>query len=139
MAAALHAVLFALGVVALLLGVSLGLPALLLIAGPCLAASGLLLWIGVRITLAGPFGDALRVALGRGRSLSLHLRALLWLCIGIAVTAYGIRGIREGGAPPPWHREPLAPAADARVYEKLPLAVERVRGHENALAALAER
>lgn len=139
MPAVLHAVVFTLGMLTLLFGLSLQWPALLLVAGPCLAASGLLIWVGVHVTLAGPFGDALRVALGTGRALSLHLRALLWLCIGIAVTVFGIRAMRDGDATPPWHREPLAPRA-ALFLSGATLAskAEHIPGHENALAALAE-
>lgn len=137
MPAILHAVLFATGVVALLLGIALELPALLVVAGPCLAASGLLIWIGVRITLHGPLGDVLRLALGRGRALTLHLRALLWFAIGVAVTVLGVRALRDGGAAPPWRPEPLAPSSMRDgTCEEGPFAAER---GANALAAFVER
>lgn len=95
-----HAIAFASGMTTLLIGLT-GLPSLLLVSGPCLVLSGALIWFGSRISFAGPLGDALRLALGRRRVVTLHLRALLWIVLGVVVTLAGLHGVRGGDEQPP--------------------------------------
>ena len=114
MLALLHASLFSVGLLSLLVGLAIGVPLLLVVAGPCLALSGLLIWVGSRITLMGPLGDALRMALGRTRVITLHVRAVVWLLIGILVTIWGIRAMRDAHREPPLWRQPLAAPNDRR-------------------------
>jgi len=109
----LHAGLFSLGVVTLLVGLVINLPGLLLLAGPCLSLSGVLIWVGSRITFAGPLGDMLRLALGRTRVITIHLRALIWLLVGIAVTVYAVDRMRASDREPPLRDQPLAPRAES--------------------------
>jgi hypothetical protein len=106
--ALLHASLFSAGLLCLLVGLAIDLPYLLVVAGPCLAASGLLIWVGSRITLMGPLGDALRLALGRTRVVTLHVRAVVWLLVGILVTLWGVRAMHDAQREPPLYRQPLA-------------------------------
>jgi hypothetical protein len=105
----LHASVFSVGVVTLLVGLAIKLPGLLLLAGPCLSVSGILIWVGSRITFAGPLGDVLRLALGRTRVITIHLRALMWLLIGIVVTVYAVDRMRASDSEPPLRDQPLAP------------------------------
>lgn len=112
--ALLHASLFSVGLLCLLVGLSIDLPYLLLVSGPCLALSGLLIWVGSRITLMGPLGDALRLALGRTRVFTLHLRAVVWLLVGILITLLGLRGMRDTHRDLPLWRQPLAHEADGK-------------------------
>lgn len=105
----LHSSLFSVGVVTLLVGLVIDVPGLLLIAGPCLTASGILIWVGSRINFAGPVGDMLRLALGRTRVITIHLRALLWLVVGLVVTFYAIDRLGASDSEPPLHEQPLAP------------------------------
>ena len=106
--ALLHGSLFSAGLLCLLVGLAVDLPYLLVVAGPCLSASGLLIWVGSRITLMGPVGDALRLALGRTRVVTLHLRAVVWLLVGILITLWGMRAMRDTQREPPLYRQPLA-------------------------------
>lgn len=91
----IHAVLFSTGVLALLTGIVFRMPTMLVVSGPCLSFSGILIWVGSRITFKGPVGDALRLALGRRRVLTLHARAVIWLIVGLVVTGLGIHRLRE--------------------------------------------
>jgi hypothetical protein len=65
-----------------------------LIAGPCIALSGVLLLVGVRITFAGPVGDLLRTVLGSTSVRRAQLRAALWITIGVAVSVWGLQRLR---------------------------------------------
>jgi hypothetical protein len=111
----LHGALFSVGVATLLVGWTIAAPSLLLVSGPCLSLSGLLIWVGSRITFAGPLGAALRAALGRTRVFTLHLRAVIWLLLGILITAWGIHGLLDArDREPPLLRQPLATNVGAR-------------------------
>ena len=92
-----HAIAFASGITTLLVGLTGGLPSLLLLSGPCLMLSGALIWLGSRISFAGPVGEALRLALGRRRIVTLHARAILWMVLGVVVTIAGVHGLQERG------------------------------------------
>jgi hypothetical protein len=97
-----HAFIFASAVVCLTFGAFLEKPELLLVAGPCFLISGLLIWVGNRVTLSGPIGAVLRMALGPSQLLTLRVRALIWILAGVAVTAWGIEEVRQAR-----DREPL--------------------------------
>ena len=93
----------------LLIGSALQMPLCLLIAGPSLALSGVLSWVGVRVTMGGPFGAALRAALGAGRTRLLHLRAALWIVVGVVITIVAVRSmLLAPGIAPPWLPKPIA-------------------------------
>ena len=93
--AVLHACVYASGMLLLLSGLFARTPYLLLIAGPCLAISGGLIWVGTHITLTGPVGSILRGLLGRSRVATLHLRAAFWVLLGVLVTLWGVASIRS--------------------------------------------
>lgn len=82
------------GLVLLIAGIFGQVPVLLLLAGPCLAMSGALIWVGTHISLTGPVGGMLRKLLGPSRVVSMHLRALFWILAGVLVTAWGLVGLR---------------------------------------------
>lgn len=109
--AVLHASVFCLGIVALLIGVVTDRASLLLLAGPCLIASGALIWTGSRIALAAPFGDLLRLALGRTRLMTLHLRAIVWIAVGLLITAWAVERLRHPRDTRPVWQGPLATAS----------------------------
>lgn len=92
--AVVHAVVYATGLLVLVAGIFAHAPFLLLVAGPCLAISGALIWVGTHITLAGPVGDMLRKLLGRSRVASMHLRAAFWVLVGVLVTVWGAAALR---------------------------------------------
>jgi hypothetical protein len=92
--AVVHAVVYAAGLILLIAGIFGQAPVLLLLAGPCLAVSGALIWVGTHITLTGPVGAMLRGLLGRSRVASMHLRAVFWMLVGVLVTAWGVVGLR---------------------------------------------
>lgn len=92
--AVVHAVVYAAGVLFLISGIFGEVPMLLLLAGPCLAVSGALIWVGTQITLAGPVGAMLRRLLGPSRVVSMHLRAAFWVLAGVLVTIWGMTGLR---------------------------------------------
>lgn len=79
----------------LLAGLFARTPYLLVLAGPCLAISGGLIWVGTHITLTGPVGGILRGLLGRSRVATLHLRAVFWILLGVFVMLWGIASIRS--------------------------------------------
>lgn len=108
MLSVVHAALFTLGIMTFLAGIALRVPALLTVSGPCLASSGALIWVGSRITLAGPLGDALRLALGRTRLVTIRIRAVLWVVIGVLVTLLGIQGLQRSPEDMPEQGAPLA-------------------------------
>lgn len=93
--AVVHAVVYAAGLVLLIGGIFGHAPVLLLLAGPCLAVSGALIWVGTHISLAGPVGGMLRKLLGPSRVASMHLRAVFWILAGLLVTAWGISALRD--------------------------------------------
>jgi hypothetical protein len=95
--AVVHAVVYAAGLVLLIAGIFGRVPVLLLVAGPCLAVSGALIWVGTQITLTGPVGGMLRKLLGPSRVASMHLRALFWILAGVLVTAWGFVGLARHG------------------------------------------
>lgn len=95
--AVVHAVVYAAGLLLLISGIFGETPVLLLLAGPCLAVSGALIWVGTHITLAGPVGGMLRKLLGPSRVVSMHLRAVFWILAGVLVTAYGLSALRNHG------------------------------------------
>jgi hypothetical protein len=92
--AVVHAVVYATGLVLLIAGIFGRTPALLLLAGPCLAVSGALIWVGTHISLTGPVGGMLRKLLGPSRVVSMHLRAVFWILAGVLITAWGLVGLR---------------------------------------------
>lgn len=92
--AVVHAVVYAAGLLLLIAGIFGEKPALLLLAGPCLAVSGALIWVGTQITLAGPVGAMLRKLLGPSRVVSMHLRAAFWVLAGVLVTIWGISDLQ---------------------------------------------
>jgi hypothetical protein len=92
--AIVHALAYTLGMILLVAGLLSHKPSLLLIAGPCLSISGGLIWAGTHFTLAGPVGQILRSILGRSRVATLHLRAALWVCLGILITIWGLSALR---------------------------------------------
>ena len=92
--AVVHAVVYAVGVLLLIAGIFGEVPMLLVLAGPCLAVSGALIWVGTQITLAGPVGAMLRKLLGPSRVVSMHLRAAFWVLAGVLVTIWGMTGLR---------------------------------------------
>lgn len=92
--AMLHAVVYASGMVFLVGGLFARTPYLLLVAGPFLAISGALIWVGTHFTLAGPVGSILRGLLGRPRVATMHLRAVFWVLMGVLVTLWGLASIR---------------------------------------------
>lgn len=94
--AVVHAVVYAAGLVLLVAGIFGQVPVLLLLAGPCLAVSGALIWVGTHISLTGPVGGMLRKLLGPSRVVSMHLRAVFWILAGVLVTAWGLVGLRAG-------------------------------------------
>jgi hypothetical protein len=102
--AVVHAVVYAAGLLLLIAGIFGEAPVLLLLAGPCLAVSGALIWVGTHITLAGPVGGMLRTLLGRSRVVSMHMRAVFWILAGVLVTAWGFVGLRARS-----HSPELAP------------------------------
>lgn len=95
--AVVHAVVYAAGLVLLIAGIFGHVPVLLLLAGPCLAVSGALIWVGTHISLTGPVGGMLRKLLGPSRVASMHLRAVFWILAGVLVTAWGFVGLRGQG------------------------------------------
>ena len=95
--AVVHAVVYAAGLVLLVAGIFGQVPVLLLLAGPCLAVSGALIWVGTHISLAGPVGGMLRKMLGPSRVVSMHLRAVFWILAGVLVTAWGFVGLHGQG------------------------------------------
>jgi hypothetical protein len=95
--AVVHAVVYAAGLVLLIAGIFGQIPVLLLLAGPCLAVSGALIWVGTHISLTGPVGGMLRKLLGPSRVVSMHLRAVFWILAGVLVTAWGFVGLRDQG------------------------------------------
>jgi hypothetical protein len=95
--AVVHAVVYAAGVVLLIAGIFGHVPVLLLLAGPCLAMSGALIWVGTHISLTGPVGGMLRKLLGPSRVVSMHMRAVFWILAGVLVTAWGLVGLRDHG------------------------------------------
>lgn len=100
--AIVHALAYSAGILLLVVGLLAHKPALLLVAGPCLSISGGLIWAGTHFSLAGPVGQILRGVLGRSRVATLHLRAALWVGVGILVTLWGMSNMRAV-------REPLMP------------------------------
>ena len=95
--AVVHAVTYAVGLVLLIAGIFARAPVLLLLAGPCLAVSGALIWVGTHHSLAGPVGGMLRKLLGPSRVVSMHLRAVFWILAGLLVMAWGLAGLRGRG------------------------------------------
>lgn len=95
--AVVHAVVYAAGLLLLISGIFGDAPVLLLLAGPCLAVSGALIWVGTHITLTGPVGGMLRKLLGPSRVVSMHLRALFWILAGVLVMAWGVMALRDEG------------------------------------------
>jgi hypothetical protein len=98
--AVLHACIYAAGIVLLVAGLFGQVAYLLVLAGPCLAISGGLIWVGTQISLAGPVGKILRGLLGRSRVATMQLRAAFWVLAGLLVTLWGIAGMRAGDQPP---------------------------------------
>jgi NADH:ubiquinone oxidoreductase subunit 6 (subunit J) len=92
--AVVHAVVYATGLLMLVAGVFGEAPLLLLLAGPCLAMSGALIWVGAQITLHGPVGAMLRALLGPSRIASMHLRAAFWVLLGLLVVLWGVVAMR---------------------------------------------
>lgn len=88
-----HAGAFAAGIVALLIGILFSSPAVLVLSGVCLVLTGLMIFAGVRITLHGPLGDALRLALGRRRLITVYLRGAVWIALGLALTALALQAM----------------------------------------------
>lgn len=99
----------------LITGLLAHMPYLLLIAGPCLSISGGLIWAGTHFTLTGPVGQILRSLLGRSRVATMHLRAALWIGVGILVTLWGVRSLR---APVPDHMLPQDPTISSVVVHE---------------------
>lgn len=93
--AVVHAFVYAAGLVLLVAGFFGRAPTLLLLAGPCLAMSGALIWVGTHHTLAGPVGAMLSKLLGRSRVASMHLRAAFWVLVGVLVTVWGVTSLRS--------------------------------------------
>ena len=100
--AIVHALAYSTGILLLVVGLLAHMPALLLVAGPCLSISGGLIWAGTHFSLVGPVGQILRGVLGRSRVATMHLRAALWVGVGILVTLWGLSSMRSV-------REPLLP------------------------------
>ena len=92
--AVVHAFVYAAGLILLVAGFFGRAPTLLLLAGPCLAMSGALIWVGTQHTLAGPVGAMLSKLLGRSRVASMHLRAAFWVLVGVLVTVWGVASVR---------------------------------------------
>lgn len=105
--AVLHACVYAGGVLLLLAGLFAHAAYLLLIAGPCLAISGGLIWVGARITLSGPVGSIMRGLLGRSRVATIHLRAVFWVLFGVLVTLWGVASIRAPRGTPLSPEDPV--------------------------------
>jgi hypothetical protein len=112
--AVVHALAYSLGMILLVAGLLAHTPYLLLIAGPCLSISGGLIWAGTHFSLAGPVGQILRSILGRSRVATLHLRAALWVGLGILVTLWGVLSVR---APERDHMLPQDPTISVLRYE----------------------
>jgi len=93
--AVLHACVYAAGIILLVAGLFGQAAYLLLLAGPCLAISGALIWVGTQISLAGPVGNILRGLLGRSRVATMQLRAAFWVLAGVLVTLWGIASMHE--------------------------------------------
>jgi len=107
-----HAALFSVGLVALLVSTFTRDPLWLLVAGPCLTASGSLILIGSRITFRGPVGHMLRAVLGQSRVRQIHLRAVVWVVAGILISLYGMQCVRATRDVDPVQDDPLV----KRVY-----------------------
>jgi hypothetical protein len=90
-----HACVFIAGILSLFLAVFTDTPILMLFAGPLFVFSGLLIWVGSRVTFSGPMGQLLRAALGGTRVALLRLRTLLWIAAGVLITLYGIDRMHE--------------------------------------------
>lgn len=115
--------LFSAGVVTLFLSVFASTPTMLLVSGPCLFASGVLIAFGARITLAGPLGAIMRSALGGPRVKLLWLRAVVWTVVGVLVTLYGVERVAEARETPPAEPAPGQwPSASLRWLPGLPVA-----------------
>jgi hypothetical protein len=113
--AVVHALAYSLGMILLITGLLAHAPYLLLIAGPCLSISGGLIWAGTHFTLTGPVGQILRPLLGRSRVATMHLRAALWVGVGILVTLWGALSLR---APKHDHMLPQDPTiSDVASYD----------------------
>ncbi|MET0385221.1 MAG: hypothetical protein ABW321_04645 [Polyangiales bacterium] len=101
----LEAVCFTFGVALAAGGVMADAPRLLVIAGPSIALSAGLRWLGLQRGLAGVMGRMLRQVLGPARLVTLRARAVAWLLVGLVVTAWGARELaqpeREAPLPPP--------------------------------------
>lgn len=89
-----HAALFSVGLVALLVSTFTRDPHWLLVAGPCVTASGALIFIGSRITFRGPVGDVLRAVLGQSRVRQIRVRAVVWVVAGILISMSGVQCVR---------------------------------------------
>ncbi|HKU43210.1 MAG TPA: hypothetical protein VJR89_33850 [Polyangiales bacterium] len=90
-----HACAFSGGLVAYMAAVLTSNPALYLLAGPLLAASGALILLGCRITFRGPLGDIMRVALGRGVVRRATTRGVIWLVLGLLISVWGVTRVRR--------------------------------------------
>ena len=93
--ALVHALAFATGLVATLIGLVTLHASWLFAAGPCLTLSGVLIVVGSRITFAGPAGDLLRAVLGPARVRGINLRAIVWIVAGILVFVSGFEVLRR--------------------------------------------
>jgi hypothetical protein len=96
--AVVHAVVYAAGLLLLISGIFGHAPVLLLLAGPCLAVSGALIWVGTHVTLTGPVGGMLRKLLGPSRVVSMHMRAVFWMLAGVLVMLWGLVALRAHGS-----------------------------------------
>lgn len=89
-----HAVAFAIGLVALLIGTFNTRGVWYLVAGPCLAVSGGLILLGYQLTFRGPVGRVLRTVLGRPTLARLNLQAWFWVLAGIWIVLLGVDRLR---------------------------------------------
>lgn len=92
---ATHAVAFGVGTVSALIGAFTSHSQWLLVAGPCLIVSGLLIGVGSRITFAGPAGDLLRTVLGPARVRIINLRAIVWVLAGLLLCLWGFERLHQ--------------------------------------------
>lgn len=116
--AVVHALAYSLGIILLIAGVLARAPYLLLIAGPCLSISGGLIWAGTHFTLAGPVGQILRRLLGRSRVATMHLRAALWVGVGILVTLWGVASMRAPRGEHVLPQDPVISRASFCAFER---------------------
>lgn len=118
-----HAVAFAVGLTALLIGTFSTRGLWYLVAGPCLTVSGGLILLGYHLTFRGAVGRALRTVLGRPKLAKMNLRAWFWVLAGIWIALLGIDRMRAAHSEPAAQSLRRAESLAANIARGLPAAV----------------